>query len=159
MCHTLQTPTVHAHTNLGGGLAFLSFAGPQGEQSPGPVHSCAAPPGGRWRATPFFVLCKVSPHAESCLRIMQWFAVYGNWAESLLPGLQTVTGFSTPVLVNSACWGTLILSGTLGILRPHCHTQDSAPLYHWAPFRQGNLSLELISKGSDFAHWGYITLQ
>lgn len=49
----------------------------------------------------------------------------------------THTGFPAPVLGNSACSGTPVLSVTLGIVRPHCPTKDSALLHHLSPFQSG----------------------
>ena len=60
------------------------------------------------------------------------------------------------------CFGTLLAQASLlfvslGMLRPQYPTCNSAPFHHWAPFRQGSLSQEQISKGPDFALQGCFT--
>lgn len=113
--------------------------------------------------------CSVRPHTSS-LREAQGVTLFLQFAEPPTRTAVTWSGLNLQWMLNWVetsfrahwawqdsllqCLGTLLdqtNSGILGFLRPHCPTWDTISLYHWAPFRQGHLSLRQVSKGLDFA--------
>lgn len=133
----------------------LSFLGPlPWKLLPSCGHTRFTPPGGWLIVSIFQFFSGCSGGEQSPDWPSSWF-METRTENSLLVSL-TVSRFPAPPVGHSTSSGTPVHSVTPRILKPHWPTENSALFIPWPPSREGCLSLEPISKGSDFVLQGYI---